>query len=107
MKLRSVNIGNNFHFKYPMFVFFNLLSSCSKRLVPTTSFTLHSTHCERFIQICSKCQEPFPKSQLEEHENEVHKEINCKDCNQKLEMKDQINHLVSFLISPNILLLRN
>ncbi|XP_046442034.1 TRAF-type zinc finger domain-containing protein 1-like isoform X2 [Daphnia pulex] len=66
-----------------------------KRSVPTTSFTLHSTHCERFIQICSKCQEPFPKSQLEEHENEVHKEINCKDCNQKLEMKDQIDHLAN------------
>lgn len=67
--------------------------------MPSATFTLHTTHCERFIQICLSCQEPIHKAEMEQHANEVHKVIDCKDCKEKIERGAENDHLVSILVS--------
>ncbi|XP_057364610.1 TRAF-type zinc finger domain-containing protein 1-like isoform X2 [Daphnia carinata] len=66
-----------------------------KRSVSSATFTLHSTHCERFIQICLSCQEPIPKAQMEQHTNDVHKVIDCKDCKEKIERGAENDHMAN------------
>lgn len=66
-----------------------------KRSVPSATFTLHTTHCERFIQICLSCQEPIHKAEMEQHANEVHKVIDCKDCKEKIERGAENDHLAN------------
>ena len=72
-------------------------SFSSKRLVPAVTFTLHAAHCERFIQLCEKCEEPIPKSQIEQHGIEIHCLVQCKDCNQQYEKGFMDDHVVSIL----------
>lgn len=72
----------------------------SKRNVPACSFTLHVAHCERFMQICSKCQEPVNRTQMELHEKDVHSLINCKDCHQQIEKGLHDEHIVSNKLIP-------
>lgn len=65
--------------------------------MPAGSFTLHALHCERFMQICSKCKEPVHKEQMQSHENEVHSLISCKDCRQQIEKGIHNEHIVSII----------
>lgn len=36
---------------------------------------------------------------MEQHEHEVHKLINCKDCKEKIEKRAENDHLVSIQVS--------
>ena len=50
---------------------------------------MHEPHCRRNIVLCKVCDEPVPKSQLEEHHEENHVEAPCELCHKRM-VKDHL-----------------
>ncbi|XP_051888521.1 TRAF-type zinc finger domain-containing protein 1-like isoform X2 [Pristis pectinata] len=67
-----------------------LCANC-KRDIPATNFTIHEIHCRRNIDLCRYCNEPFPKSEMEEHFQTEHALVDCK-CNMKMEKNQLEKH---------------
>ncbi|XP_059843960.1 TRAF-type zinc finger domain-containing protein 1-like isoform X2 [Hypanus sabinus] len=67
-----------------------LCANC-KRDIPATNFTIHEIHCRRNIDLCRYCNEPFPKSEMEEHFLTEHALVDCK-CNMKMEKNQLEKH---------------
>ncbi|XP_071998910.1 TRAF-type zinc finger domain-containing protein 1 isoform X2 [Engystomops pustulosus] len=60
-----------------------LCGNC-KRDIPADNFTIHEIHCRRNIAICKLCNEPIPRSDMEEHYDSEHAPVTCK-CNKTVE----------------------
>lgn len=58
-------------------------SNCKKD-IPALNFLMHEPHCRRNIVLCKVCDEPVPKSQLEEHHEENHVEAPCELCHKRM-----------------------
>uniref|UniRef100_A0AAQ4PKU7 XIAP-associated factor 1 C-terminal domain-containing protein n=1 Tax=Gasterosteus aculeatus aculeatus TaxID=481459 RepID=A0AAQ4PKU7_GASAC len=43
--------------------------------VAEANFSLHETHCRRFLCLCPACDEPVPREQLDRHQEEQHAEV--------------------------------
>ncbi|XP_022096187.1 TRAF-type zinc finger domain-containing protein 1-like [Acanthaster planci] len=67
-----------------------LCSNC-KRDIPSMNYLMHQNHCSRNIVLCSKCEEPVPRSEMSEHNEEYHIEVTCK-CGEAVEKWKQEEH---------------
>ena len=67
----------------------------SQQDVPAANFVMHEVHCARNITCCPKCKEPVPRATLEEHIEENHKLVNCKQCYEEMESCLLEEHMVS------------
>ena len=66
----------------------------SKRDISNSNFQMHVVHCQRNIQLCPKCQEPVPRSELDNHDLEFHSEVKCSDCQKTYESSSLNDHKV-------------
>ncbi|XP_041796853.1 XIAP-associated factor 1-like [Chelmon rostratus] len=62
------------------------------RDVEVGNFTLHETHCSRFLCLCPDCEEAVPRQQLQQHREEQHAQVRCLKCNQKMERCQLMDH---------------
>lgn len=74
---------------------FWLTLSSSKRDIPVKNYRMHTLHCARNVMLCPECQEPIPRSELEEHQKEEHSLKTCDLCNAQMEPKELAEHKVS------------
>ncbi|XP_033747693.1 TRAF-type zinc finger domain-containing protein 1-like isoform X2 [Pecten maximus] len=66
-------------------------SNC-KREINAANFMMHEMHCRRHISLCTHCQEPIPKAEMDVHFEESHAKINCAKCNQAVQKMDLEKH---------------
>ncbi|NWI56359.1 XAF1 factor, partial [Calyptomena viridis] len=64
----------------------------SKRDVSAANFSLHETHCMRFLTLCPECDEPVAQKDLEDHQTEAHKQIRCSLCHQSMQQYQLEHH---------------
>ncbi|GFS12695.1 TRAF-type zinc finger domain-containing 1 [Elysia marginata] len=70
-------------------------SNC-KRDIAAANFVMHEVHCRRHIVLCEHCQEPVPRSEIEQHFNELHAKLPCGKCKLHIEkdkMEQHMNHM--------------
>ncbi|XP_037322510.2 XIAP-associated factor 1 isoform X2 [Pungitius pungitius] len=60
--------------------------------VSEANFSLHETHCRRFLCLCPVCKEPVPRDQLDRHQEEQHAEVRCSKCHLKMERRHLADH---------------
>ncbi|GFY55100.1 TRAF-type zinc finger domain-containing protein 1 [Trichonephila inaurata madagascariensis] len=56
-----------------------------KRHIAAINYVIHNAHCVRNIQLCERCEEPVPRSELEKHLEENHAIHACSDCDAPME----------------------
>ncbi|RXM94301.1 XIAP-associated factor 1 [Acipenser ruthenus] len=61
-----------------------LCKNCKKEVL-ASNFSLHESHCWRFLSVCPLCDEPVPKDQLQEHRDTEHCKVRCTQCNKEME----------------------
>ena len=52
-----------------------------KRDIAAVNFVMHDVHCRRNILLCSVCDEPVARSELDDHMSEEH--THCPECNKQ------------------------
>ncbi|XP_008307017.2 TRAF-type zinc finger domain-containing protein 1-like isoform X1 [Cynoglossus semilaevis] len=66
-------------------------TQCHKEIA-LINFSLHETHCSRFLCLCPDCNEAVPRDQLSEHRKEQHSKVRCCKCHQKMEQCQLQDH---------------
>ncbi|XP_005108630.1 TRAF-type zinc finger domain-containing protein 1 [Aplysia californica] len=67
-------------------------SNC-KRDISSSNFVMHEMHCRRHIVLCDHCQEPIPRSELEQHFNDVHAKTPCVLCKMEVAKENMEKHM--------------
>ncbi|XP_071447740.1 TRAF-type zinc finger domain-containing protein 1-like isoform X2 [Hetaerina americana] len=63
-----------------------------KRDIPSVNFVMHSMHCARNITLCTICEEPVPRSEMDAHQAEFHSPKDCESCGEKLDVSQLTEH---------------
>ncbi|NWW48918.1 XAF1 factor, partial [Pedionomus torquatus] len=63
-----------------------------KRDVSAANFSLHETHCLRFLTLCPDCNEPVAQKDMKDHQTEVHKQVRCNLCHQSMQQYQLEHH---------------
>ena len=71
----------------------------SKKDIAAANFTMHEVHCRRHLVLCDHCKEPVPRSELEQHFNDVHAKVACTQCAMELEKDHVDEHMVCDSVS--------
>ncbi|OWR55107.1 TRAF-type zinc finger domain-containing protein 1 [Danaus plexippus plexippus] len=64
-----------------------------KREIPLANFTIHAVHCARNIRLCPVCKEPVPVQDLQQHHDDQHKLVPCKQCGEDVCGTDMEDHV--------------
>ncbi|XP_046555045.1 TRAF-type zinc finger domain-containing protein 1-like [Haliotis rubra] len=67
-------------------------SNCKKD-ISAANFTMHEVHCRRHIVLCEHCDEPVPRSEMEEHFSEHHATVACTQCGEQQEKTQLQEHM--------------
>ncbi|XP_067687182.1 TRAF-type zinc finger domain-containing protein 1-like [Haliotis asinina] len=67
-------------------------SNCKKD-ISAANFTMHEVHCRRHIVLCEHCDEPVPRSEMEEHFSEHHAKVACTQCGEQQEKTQLQEHM--------------
>ncbi len=67
---------------------------CSKRDIPINNYRMHTVHCVRNVVLCPDCSEPYPRSQLQRHQQEAHSTKECDWCSQEMAPLHIVSHKV-------------
>ena len=67
----------------------------SKRDIAADNFVMHEVHCHRNIQLCKHCEEPVPRSEMDDHYEQYHAKIECPKCKTSMAKSEQEHHQVS------------
>ncbi len=64
---------------------------------------MHTLHCARNVALCPRCDEPFPRSQMEEHVREEHTDAECQECGAAVQRSRMGEHKVKtrFFLKKN------
>ncbi|XP_014810832.1 PREDICTED: XIAP-associated factor 1 isoform X1 [Calidris pugnax] len=63
-----------------------------KRDVSAANFSLHETHCLRFLTLCPECDEPVVQKDMKDHQREAHKQVRCNLCHQSMQQYQLEHH---------------
>ncbi|XP_010114945.1 PREDICTED: XIAP-associated factor 1, partial [Chlamydotis macqueenii] len=63
-----------------------------KRDVSAANFSLHETHCLRFLTLCPECDEPVAQKDMKDHQTEAHKQVRCNLCHQSMQQYQLEHH---------------
>ena len=55
-----------------------------KREIAAVNFVMHEVHCRRNIVLCTICDEPVARSEMDEHMVEEH--THCPECNKQVNL---------------------
>lgn len=55
---------------------------------------MHEMHCLRHLMLCEHCQEPIPRSERDQHFNDVHAKVPCTLCGVEMEKDHLDTHMV-------------
>ncbi|PKU40880.1 xiap-associated factor 1 [Limosa lapponica baueri] len=62
------------------------------RDVSAANFSLHETHCLRFLTLCPECDEPVAQKNMKDHQREAHKQVRCNLCHQSMQQYQLEHH---------------
>lgn len=66
----------------------------SQREVSVANYVMHINHCVKYMQCCPMCKEPVNRNNMQEHIDENHKLVHCKQCHQEMENSQLEEHMV-------------
>ncbi|XP_071092778.1 TRAF-type zinc finger domain-containing protein 1-like [Haliotis cracherodii] len=67
-------------------------SNCKKD-ISAANFTMHEVHCRRHIVLCQHCDDPVPRSEMEDHFSEHHAKVSCSQCGEEQEKTQLQEHM--------------
>ena len=67
----------------------------SLRDIASENFVMHEVHCRRNIALCTHCQEPVARAEMDNHYEEYHASIQCEKCKASMEKTQLESHQVS------------
>lgn len=69
----------------------SLCSNC-KRDIAVANYTMHTLHCHKNIVLCDICKDPVPRTQLQQHQDELHALVKCDICGLEMQISNLENH---------------